>query len=120
MGKLDGKVAVITGGASGIGEATVRLFVKEGARVVVADIQDKEGKSLAKELGAKATYLHTDVTQESDVKAAVDYAVQHFGRLDCMFNNAGAGGPMGPIEDIYPPTVSIAPWQSSSGGHFWA
>jgi NAD(P)-dependent dehydrogenase (short-subunit alcohol dehydrogenase family) len=100
LGKLDGKVAVITGGASGIGEATVRLFVKEGARVVVADIQDKEGKSLAKELGAKITYLHTDVTQESDVKAVIDYAVQHCGRLDCMFNNAGAGGTMGPIEDI--------------------
>ena len=100
MGKLDGKVAVITGGASGIGEAAVRLFVKEGARVVMADIQDDRGKSLTKELGAKATYLHTDVTRESDVKAMVDYAVQDFGRLDCMFNNAGAGGPMGPIEEI--------------------
>ncbi len=100
MGKLDGKVAVITGGASGIGEASARLFVEQGARVMIADIQDDRGQRLAEELGSTATYLHTDVTQEADVKAAVDGALQAFGRLDCMFNNAGIGGPGGSIDEI--------------------
>jgi len=100
MGKLDGKVAVITGGASGIGEASARLFVEQGARVLIADIQDDRGQRLAEELGSSATYLHTDVTQEADVKAAVDGALQAFGRLDCMFNNAGISGAGGPIDEI--------------------
>ena len=100
MGKLDGKVAVITGGSSGIGEASARLFVEQGARVMIADIQDDRGQRLATELGSSATYLHTDVTQEADVKAAVDGALQAFGRLDCMFNNAGIGGPGGSIDEI--------------------
>ena len=99
MGKLDGKVAVITGGVSGIGKATVRLFIEQGARVVIADIEDDRGKSLAEELGANAIYLHADVSQEPDVKAAVDLASEKFGRLDCMFNNAGIGGVLGPIEE---------------------
>ncbi len=99
MGKLDGKVAVITGGASGIGKATARLFIEQGARVVIADIEDDRGKSLAEELGANAIYLHTDVSQEPDVKAAIDLASEKFGRLDCMFNNAGIGGVLGPIEE---------------------
>ncbi len=100
MGKLDGKVAIITGGASGIGEASARLFVEEGARVLIADIQDDKGQGIARELGRNAVYLHTDVTREADVKAAVDRAMQDFGRLDCMFNNAGAAGPFGPVEAI--------------------
>lgn len=100
MGKLDGKVAIITGGASGIGEASARLFIEEGARVLIADIQDDRGQGIARELGRNAVYLHTDVTREADVKAAVDRAMQDFGRLDCMFNNAGAAGPFGPVEAI--------------------
>ena len=100
MGKLDGKVAVITGGASGIGEGTARLFVAEGARVVVADILDDKGERLAGELGEKACYLHTDVSWEADVKAAIDHAVTRFGRLDCLFNNAGFGEDLRSIEDI--------------------
>ena len=64
MGKLDGKVAVITGGASGIGQAAVRLFVGEGCRVVIADLQDDKGAALAEELGKSASYLHADVNQE--------------------------------------------------------
>ncbi len=100
MGRLDGKVAVITGGASGIGEATARLFVAEGARVVVADIQDARGLALATELGASAVYQHADVTREDDVRDAVARAVTAFGRLDCMFNNAGILGTVGPVEDI--------------------
>jgi len=100
MGKLDGKVAVITGGASGIGDATVRLFVEEGCRVVVADVQDDRGARLAAELGKSASYLHADVSQEAQVSGAIAHAVSRFGRLDCLFNNAGAGGVSGPIEEI--------------------
>jgi NAD(P)-dependent dehydrogenase (short-subunit alcohol dehydrogenase family) len=100
MARLAGKVALITGGASGIGEATVRLFVAEGASVVVADIQDERGRRLAGELGARAAYRRTDVSREADVQAAVAEAVQRFGRLDCLFNNAGAGGVTGGIEEI--------------------
>ncbi|KAG2564167.1 momilactone A synthase-like [Panicum virgatum] len=91
--KLQGKVAVITGGASGIGACTTRLFVKHGARVVVADIQDELGGSLCAELGPEnSSYVHCDVTDEADVAAAVDHAVAKFGGLDVMFNNAGVGG----------------------------
>lgn len=97
MGKLDGKVAVITGGASGIGEATVRLFVAEGAKVVIADVQDERGEKLAAELGAGVIFAHTDVSQETDVKGTLDTAVGTFGRLDVLFNNAGIPGPVGPI-----------------------
>ena len=100
MTRLNGKVAVITGGASGIGEATVRLFVEEGAAVVIADVQDARGQDLAAELGARAVYVHADVSREGDVKAAVDVAVHRFGRLDCIFNNAGYGGVRGRIEEI--------------------
>jgi NAD(P)-dependent dehydrogenase (short-subunit alcohol dehydrogenase family) len=100
MARMDGKVAVGTGGASGIGEATVRLFVEEGARCVIADIQDQRGNALASELGGLAAYRRTDVTAEEDVKAAVALAASKFGRLDCMFNNAGFLGTVGPIEDI--------------------
>ncbi len=98
MGRLDGKVAVITGGASGIGEASARLFAEEGAEVVVADVQDERGGRLASELGAE--YVHSDVTREEDVEAAVSHAVDVFGRLDCMFNNAGVAGAVGPIESV--------------------
>jgi NAD(P)-dependent dehydrogenase (short-subunit alcohol dehydrogenase family) len=100
MGKLDGKVAVITGGASGIGRATVRLFVKEGAQVVFGDIEDGMAKRVAEEVGKNATYLHADVKREADIKALIDYAIEKMGRLDCIFNNAGAGGAQGLIEDV--------------------
>ena len=98
--RLRGKVALITGGASGIGEASARLFVAEGAAVTVADIQDDRGRLLAAELGARAAYRHADVSLESDVKAAVEETVGHFGRLDCLFNNAGYAGVSGPIAEI--------------------
>lgn len=100
MSRLNGKVALITGGASGIGEATVRLFVEEGAAVVVADVQDARGQDLAAELGDRAAYVHADVSREADVKAAVDFAVSRLRRLDCIFNNAGYGGVTGRIEQI--------------------
>jgi NAD(P)-dependent dehydrogenase (short-subunit alcohol dehydrogenase family) len=100
VGRLDGKVAVITGGASGIGEAAVRLFVDEGARVLIADVQDDRGHRLAGELGARALYARTDVRDEAQIAAAVGEASARFGRLDCIFNNAGAPGVTGGIEHI--------------------
>ncbi|KAL4591828.1 hypothetical protein LXL04_004801 [Taraxacum kok-saghyz] len=94
--RLEGKVAIVTGGASGIGESTVRLFVKYGAKVVIADVQDDLGLSLCNDLASKSgenvIYVHCDVTQESDVENAVDTAVSKFGKLDIMFNNAGIPG----------------------------
>ncbi len=111
MTSLDGKVAVITGGASGIGEGTVQLFAESGARVVIADIQDERGQQLAEELGPVTTYHRTDVSEEADVEAAVRLAVEKWGRLDCIFNNAGFGGVSGPIEltdmDGYDQTMAV-------------
>ena len=92
MAQLEGKVAVITGGASGIGEGTVRKFVGSGARVVISDVQDARGQKLAEELGPSASFYHTDVAEEEEVRAAVAHAVQKWGRLDEVFNNARYGG----------------------------
>ncbi|MEK9904280.1 MAG: glucose 1-dehydrogenase [Rhodospirillales bacterium] len=100
MSELEGKVAVITGAASGIGEATAKLFVEEGARVVIADMQRERGEALASFLGEAATFMYCEVRQEDQVKGAIDLAVERWGRLDCMFNNAGFGGALGPLEDI--------------------
>ncbi|KAJ1292296.1 hypothetical protein BS78_02G381500 [Paspalum vaginatum] len=86
--RLSGKVAVITGGASGIGKATAAEFVRNGARVIIADVQDDLGRAVAAELSA-ATYTRCDVTDEAQVAAAVDLTVELHGRLDVMFNNAG-------------------------------
>lgn len=97
--RLEGKVAVITGGASGIGEGSVRAFLDEGARVVIADLQDDAGRALCAELGPRTRFIHCDVTVETNVAAAVDLAVSDFGRLDIMFNNAGIVGAIGPIAD---------------------
>jgi xanthoxin dehydrogenase len=109
--RLPGQVAVITGGASGLGEATVRLFVAEGARVVISDVQDEAGKALAEELGEAACYQRTDVSREQDIAAAVDGAVSRWGRLDCVFNNAGIVGAIGPIDETpaeeYDATMAI-------------
>lgn len=92
MGRLERKVAVVTGGASGIGATTVRRFVEEGAQVVIADILDERGQALADDLGTAATYAHADVAREEDVAAAIGLAMRRWGRLDCMFNNAGLSG----------------------------
>ncbi|XP_058087950.1 secoisolariciresinol dehydrogenase-like [Magnolia sinica] len=87
--RLEGKVALITRGATGIGETTARLFTQHGAKVVIADIQDDLGHSVCKDIGSDAaSYIHCDITNEANVKDAVDSTVSRFGKLDIMFNNA--------------------------------
>jgi NAD(P)-dependent dehydrogenase (short-subunit alcohol dehydrogenase family) len=99
-GRLEGKVALVTGGASGIGRGTVELFVKEGARVVAADVQDDKGARLEEELGKSVRYTRCDVYDEAQIKNAVDIAVKSFGKLDCLFNNAGTGGALETVEGV--------------------
>jgi NAD(P)-dependent dehydrogenase (short-subunit alcohol dehydrogenase family) len=108
MGKLEGQVAVITGGASGIGAATAEHFAQHGARVVVADVQEDEGRAVADAIGEAAVFARTDVGREGDVRAAVELAVSHFGRLDIMYNNAGVLGPRGSICDCSTPEFEVA------------
>lgn len=102
-GRLDGKVAVITGAASGIGAGTARMFAREGAKVVVADMQTEAGMALVDELnqqfGDVARFAQCNVTVEAEVAAAVDLAVSEFGSLDVMFNNAGIVGSVGRISE---------------------
>ena len=103
--RLAGKVAVITGGASGMGRATVMRFLAEGARVVVADYNEKSGQeTLAQAKNAGQTnnirFIRTDVAKEADIIAMIDCATSQFGRLDVVFNNAGVGGAIGPVWDI--------------------
>ena len=97
--RLEGKVAVITGGASGIGEATVEKFVAEGAKVVIADMQADRGAALVERLGENTVFIRTDVCIEAQVKAAIELAQERWGRLDCLFNNAGFGGVNGEIHE---------------------
>src|SRR5277367_77301 len=97
-GILDGKVALITGAGSGIGRATSRIFAREGARLVLADVVEAGGHDtlkLVQDLGAEAIFIRTDVSKEADVTAAVAKAVSTYGRLDCAFNNAGIEGDFG-------------------------
>ncbi|MBW2272069.1 MAG: SDR family oxidoreductase [Deltaproteobacteria bacterium] len=89
MGRLEGKVAVVTGAARGTGEATARLFVAEGARVVIADVSDEAAEKVASTLGERALALHLDVGSEADWSHAVEETLHHFGGLDILVNNAG-------------------------------
>ena len=97
--RLEGKVAVITGAASGIGAATAKTYVEQGARVVLGDIQDLPGEALAASLGgsAHAVFRHCNVTNEAEVEALVEAAVSEFGQIDVMFNCAGIVGAVGPM-----------------------
>src|SRR5580700_7665214 len=100
MGRLDGKVAVITGATSGIGLRTAEMFVAEGAKVVIAGRRASEGEQLAKRLGPACLFRRTDVTIEDDIQALIARAVDKFGRIDCLFNNAGGPAQTGGIEDL--------------------
>lgn len=96
--RLLGKAALVTGGANGIGESIVRLFHKHGAKVCIVDTQDTPGKHLAETLGGETCFIHCNVTIEDDFRSAVDFAIDKFGTLDIMVNNAGLAGP--PNSDI--------------------
>ncbi len=100
MGMLDGKVAVISGGTSGIGARTAEVFVNEGARVVIAGRRREAGEARAAKLGTAARFIRTDVSIEHDVAAMIKHAVDCFGRLDCLFNNAGDASASDGIADI--------------------
>jgi NAD(P)-dependent dehydrogenase (short-subunit alcohol dehydrogenase family) len=100
MGRLDGKVAVITGATSGIGLRTAEIFVAEGAKVVVAGRREAEGEELARRLGASCLFRRTDVTIDDDIRSLIDAAVDRFGRIDCLFNNAGGPAQTGGIEGL--------------------
>jgi len=97
--RLADKIALITGGCSGIGLGTLELFVAEGARVVAADVQDEKGAILEQRFPGKVVYAHCDVTVEADIAAAVAKAQSAFGGLDILFNNAGHGGAIGTVEE---------------------
>ena len=98
MGALNGKVAIVTGGTSGIGEKIVEVFVEEGAQVVIAARRQAEGDALEKRLDAR--FVRTDVSSEADVKTMVDRAVEWFGRVDCLVNNAGIPAPITSVADM--------------------
>ena len=99
-GRLDGKVALITGGCSGIGLGTVELFAAEGASVIAADVQDEKGAMLDRRFGGRVRYAHCDVTAEADIAAACAAAKETFGGLDILFNNAGHAGLPGGVEAV--------------------
>jgi NAD(P)-dependent dehydrogenase (short-subunit alcohol dehydrogenase family) len=111
MGRLDGKVAVITGSASGIGRGTAMRFAGEGAAVVIADLNVEGGEAAVRdcrENGGRAVFQKADVSSEAEIKALVARAVKEFGRLDIIYNNAGIVGALGPLEQI-----SVEDWDRS-------
>jgi NAD(P)-dependent dehydrogenase (short-subunit alcohol dehydrogenase family) len=111
MGRLNGKVAIITGAASGIGRATAIKFAGEGAAVVIADLNAEGGEASVrdcKENGGRAIFQKTNVSAEAEIKALVARAVKEFGRLDIIYNNAGIGGAIGALEQI-----SVEDWDRS-------
>ena len=93
MGKLDNKVALITGGTSGIGAETARLFIEQGAQVVISGRSEEKGTKLAKMLGENAHYCLSDITKEEDIKKAISFTTSTLNKIDILFNNAG--GPVG-------------------------
>ncbi len=113
MGRLDGKVAVITGSASGIGRATAARFAGEGAAVVISDLNKDGGEGAVrdcKEHGGRAVFQRADVSSEADVQAMIARAVKEFGGLDIIYNNAGVGGAVGPLEQI-----TVENWDKTFG-----
>ena len=108
MLSLEGKIAVITGGTSGIGARTAALFVEEGARVVIAGRRRERGEQLARALGECARFVPTDVAVEADVKAMIGHAMTWFGRIDCLVNNAGTGSQWVGIAEVDPDRFDAA------------
>lgn len=113
-GRFDDKVAIVTGGAAGIGRATALAFAAEGASVVVADVSEDAGESTAREIentGGRAIFVRTEVSKPSEVESMVDRTIETYGRLDCAFNNAGIEGKMSPTaectEENWDRTISI-------------
>src|SRR6201987_4643245 len=100
MGRLNGKVAVITGATSGIGLRTAEIFVAEGAKIVIAGRRAVEGEALARRLGPACLFRRTDVTIDDDIRSLINAAVDKFGRIDCLFNNAGGPAQTGGIEGL--------------------
>ena len=97
--RLENQVAVVTGGTRGIGEGIVRRFVEEGARVVFSGRSQEKGKAIEKELSPNAEFYRADASSPSDTEALMNFVAKHFGRIDCVVNNAGAGGKAGPIAE---------------------
>src|SRR4028119_1881484 len=105
MGLLEQRVAFITGGASGIGEGTARRFAQEGASVVLADVQNEQGERVRSEIeaaGGQTLYVECDVSDPASVEAAINAAVERFGKLDIVFANAGINGVWTPVDELQP------------------
>lgn len=110
MPRLHNKIALITGASRGIGEATARLFVQEGARVILTDILDDEGKAVAQSLGEHAEYVHLDVSDENKWQAVANHVHEKYGRLDILFNNAGIIGLGHPYGNQDPEHTTLDDW----------
>ena len=100
MANLKDKVAIITGATSGIGYRTAEIFADEGARLLLAARREDKGKALADKLGGDVHFVKTDVTKEEDIKAMINAAVDRWGRVDCLFNNASSGSPGDPVDQL--------------------
>src|SRR5258708_27987252 len=99
MGRLDGKITIVTGATSGIGRRSVEIFVEEGARVLATGRREELGRTLEAALGKdKCVFVRADATDEADVAAMIDACLKKWGRLDCLFNNAGGPAPTGRIQ----------------------
>ena len=103
--RLQNKVAIVTGGTSGMGKATVKCFIEEGATVVLTGRSEEIGQQIATELGGQCHFLRTDVSNPSDVEHMIDWSKNQFGRIDCLFNNAGAGENVNNIEEVTPEQI---------------
>ena len=100
MARLQDKVCIVTGATSGIGKRTAEVFAAEGAKVVIAGRREEQGQAVARSIGERCEFVRTDVTQEAQMKALVDFTTARHGRIDCLFNNAGGPAPVGGIEGI--------------------
>lgn len=115
MGRLEGKVAIVTGATSGMGKRTAERFVEEGALVVISGRREAEGEAVARALGPRAFFVRADVAREEDVRRLVASTVERHGRLDVLFNNAGGPGPRGGIE-----TIPLDQAERSMAVNFWS